>query len=307
VWLLALAAWLVAGRESASVQVLLLATAVAASAGFLVLAWRARPRQPDGRAFARLIEDHVPGLDDRLATAVDILDDPQPGSLADLLLADTARRVDRSDVDLVIPPAAVRRTAIQAAAALALLAVIGFAARGPAGAAARAALLWIAPERLAVTVTPGDARVPPDTALTIQAETSATSRGLIPELVVRMDDAARSTPMQAIGPDRFAVTFESVPRSFVYQVRVAGRDTTEYTVTRLEPPRIGRLDLHYTCPAFANLAPRTESGTGDIYAPEGTTVTDTVVPQTVTAPVDRAWITMCDGTEVPFERDGDVF
>ncbi|HEX7086702.1 MAG TPA: hypothetical protein VF198_10085 [Vicinamibacterales bacterium] len=307
VWALALVAWLVAGRESASVQVLLLATAAAASAGFLVLAWRARPRQPDARAFARLIEDHVPGLDDRLATAVDVLDDPQAGSLADLLLADTARRVDRADVDLVIPPATLGRTALQAAAALALLAVVGVAARGPAGAAARATLLWIAPERLAVTVTPGDARVPPDTALTIQAETGATARGLVPELVVRMDDAARSTPMQAVGADRFAVTFERVPRSFVYQVRVAGRDTQEYTVTRLEPPRIGRLDLHYTYPSFANLAPRTETGSGDIYAPEGTTVTVTVVPQTVTAPVERAWITMRDGAEIPLERDGDVF
>ncbi|HEY8536403.1 MAG TPA: hypothetical protein VIL25_08130, partial [Vicinamibacterales bacterium] len=307
VWGLALVAWLVAGRESAAAQVLLLVTAAAASIAFLVLAWRARPRQPDARAFARLIEDHVPGLDDRLATAVDVLDNPEANGLAGLLLADTARRIDRADLDLVIAPAALRRAAMQAGAAVVLLLIAGVAVRGPAGAATRAALLWLAPERFAVTVTPGDARVPPDTPLTIEAETSSTARGLIPELVVRMDEAARSTPMQATGADRFAVTFERVPRSFVYQVRIAGRATQEYTVTRLEAPRIDRIDLHYAYPSFANLAPRSESGTGDIYAPEGTVLTVTVVPKTVTAPVERAWITMRDGTEVPLERDGDVF
>src|SRR5690606_36892511 len=72
-------------------------------------------------------------------------------------------------------------------------------------------------------------------------------------------------------------------------------------------PRVERLDLHYSYPAFTRMAPRDETGGGDIYAPEGTRVSVTVVPTTTTAPVERAWIAMRDGTEVPLARDGDVF
>src|SRR5690606_24658257 len=119
-----------------------------------------------------------------------------------------------------------------------LLAVM-IAASGPAASSGRAALLWLSPERLVLDVEPGDARVRPGEALMIHATTSAASRGLVPELIVRMQDASRATRMRNAGPDRYTVGFESVPRSFAYQVRVAGRTSREYQVTLLEPPRIG--------------------------------------------------------------------
>ncbi len=310
VWAAVLVAWLIAARESTAAQVLLVGVAIFASIGCLVLAWRQRAAVPTPQQFARLIEDRVPGLDDRLATTVDLFaapDEARGAALSAMLVADTARRIERSDVDLVISPETLRRAALQAGGAVLLLLVVMLAARGPAANSGRAALLWLSPERLVLDVAPGDARVPPGKALTIRATTSAASRGLVPELVVRMQEASRTTRMRNAGPDRFAVGFESVPRSFAYQVRVAGRTSREYQVTLLEPPRVGRIDLAYAYPAFTRMAPRTERDGGDIYAPDGTKVAVTVVPKTTTAAVETAWLVLRDGREVPLQRSGEVF
>ena len=79
--------------------------------------------------------------------------------------------------------------------------------------------LWAFPERLALEVSPGDARVPPGVAFTVRATTSEAARGLVPDITVRMQDATRTARMKAQPDGAFAFGFESVPRSFAYQVK----------------------------------------------------------------------------------------
>lgn len=315
VWLTALLAWLATARESSSVQALLVGVAACASIACPVIAWWRRPGRPTRQQIARLVEDRVPGLDDRLVTASEVLakEDgrPEPAeprtSIAAMLLADTARRLSSDDADMVISSASLRGAALRCGLAVGLAVALLIAAREPVARTSRAALLWLSPDRLVLTVEPGDARVRPGEPFVVRARTSAASRGLVPELTVRMQDATRTTRMKPQGTEQYSFGFESVPRSFVYRVAVAGRASREFQVTLLEPPRIGRIDLAYAYPAFTKQPPRTEADGGDIYAPEGTAVTVRVTPRTTTAPVTQAALVMRDGREVLLHSSGDAF
>ncbi len=310
IWVAAVGAWFLVARESTSAQTLLVAAALSASVAAAVLAWRRQGPRPTRARLARLAEDRLSGLDDRLATAVDVLErnsQAADGPIAQLLLDDTARRVSQDDLEVVVPSAALRGATYRAAAAIGALAVLAFVAREPVGRAGRAVRLWAFPERLALEVSPGDARVKPGAAFTVRATTSEVARGLVPDIIVRMQDATRTAQMKAQPDGTFAFGFESVPRSFAYHVQVAGHASREFQVTLLETPRIGRIDLSYTYPSFANMAPRTESDGGDIYAPEGSQVTFRVTPKTTTAPIDSAAIVLRNGQEVPLAPDGAQF
>lgn len=310
IWVAALGVWFLAARESTATQTLLVAVALTASAVAMVLAWRHQGPRPTRAALARLAEDRLVGLDDRLVTAVDVLDrrsHAADGALTQLLLDDAARRVGLDEVELVVPQSAVRGAAYRAVAAVAVLLLIAFVAREPVGRASRAVRLWAFPERLALEVTPGHARVRPGVAFAVRATTAEAARGLGPEITVRMQDAARTARMKGQADGSFTFGFESVPRSFAYHVQVAGQRSDEFQVTLLEPPRIARIDLSYVYPAFARMAPRTESDGGDIYAPEGSRVTLRVTPKTVTAPIVSAALVLRDGKEVPLVADGAQF
>ncbi len=310
IWVAAFGAWFLVARESTAAQTMLVVAALAASVAAAVLAWRQQGRPPTRARLARLAEDRLSGLDDRLATAVDVLErQPQvaDGPLTQLLLDDTARRVTEDDLELVVPSAALRGATYRAAAAVGVLAILAFVAREPVGRAGRAVRLWAFPERLALEVSPGDARVRPGVAFTVRATTSEVARGLVPDITVRMQDASRTARMKAQPDGTFAFGFESVPRSFAYHVQVAGHASREFQVKLLQAPRIGRIDLSFTYPSFANMAPRTESDGGDIYAPEGSRVTMRVTPKTTTAPVATAAIVLRDGREVPLVADGAQF
>jgi hypothetical protein len=310
IWGAALSVWFLVARESTVAQTLLVAAALAASLAAAVLAWHQQGQPPTRTRLARLAEDRLFGLDDRLATAVDVLerqsarvDEP----LTQLLLDDTARRVTQDDVELVVSSATLRGAAYRAAAAVAVLVAIAVVAREPVGRAGRAVRLWAFPARLALEVIPGDARVGPGAAFTVRATTSETARGLVPEITVRMHDATRTARMKAQPDGAFAFGFESVPRSFAYHVQVAGHASREFQVTLLEPPRIGRIDLSYSYPSFANMAARTETDGGDIYAPQGSRVTVRVTPKTTTAAIATAAIVLRNGEEIPLTAEGAQF
>lgn len=302
-WLAALLAWWLMGRISGLAQTVLVGVTAVVTLAWAIWMSLRRPATPGGPALARLVEDRYPGLEDRLATAVELLESRRGGRaerpLDGALLADAANRLEGLDQDHIVSSAAIRKArwhAIGAGAAALAVAAIWYI---PARQAVQAAWLYLSPDRLVLEVEPGDARVPPDTPFSVRVRSTAAEGGLVPELIVRMGEASRTTRMRKEGADRFVSSFESVPASFTYQVAVAGRRTREYTVTLLEPPRVERIDLTYEYPRFTKLPPRTERDSGDIYAPEDTVVTFSVHPRTVTAPVVEAEIAMENGEKVP--------
>ena len=132
--------------------------ALALAAGALVWGlWPAREIPSDARV-ARFIEETEPSLDDRLASAVDLA--AKPGgearpALAVPMVADAARRVSSIDPAAVVPGRTLQRAGFQAAAAVLLLAAIGFFGRDTARRSFDAVSLALFPSRVALEVIPG--------------------------------------------------------------------------------------------------------------------------------------------------------
>src|SRR5262245_60242981 len=99
------------------------------------VAWGLWPmrRRPTDAQVARFIEEREPALDDRLASAVDFMRAEHRGGdvsrLAEPMVADAARRASDVDPSSILPGETLRRRGLQAAAALAVLAVVLFAGR----------------------------------------------------------------------------------------------------------------------------------------------------------------------------------
>jgi len=307
-WLAGITLWWLVGRTSLDQESLVIAAVALATVGLVAAVRWFLPKPPARTDVARLVEERVPELDDRLATAADVLERGGPDAttpVARALFDDTARALGSVSANDIIAPALVRRAWWQAAAALAVLVATGAVLFEPASRAARAAWLFAAPGSLAFRVEPGNVRVRPGTPLTIRVEASASVGSLVPDLEARIGDASRREHMAPEGNNRFAATFKTVPASFTYHVQLAGRRSADYQVTLLEPPQVARIDLAYDFPAFTRLPGRSETDGGDIYAPEGTRVHLVVHPRRTTAPIVSAGLAMRTGKMLPLSRAAD--
>ncbi len=248
--------------------------------------WPARESPSDARV-ARFIEETHPSLDDRLASAVDLAASPERGArtaLAAPMMADAARRASSIDPAAVVPGPTMRRAGFRAAAAVLLLAAIGFVGRENARRSFDAVSLALFPSRVALEVVPGNARIQAGSPLTIEARLLG-NRAPVVAQVLRAEGAAalaaasgdagvawRTTEMTTNPSGAFTLGVGEVSASFKYRV-VAGAVTSPlYEVTVVRAPRVIRIDLEHLYPPGAGLAPHIEEDAGDIYAPAGTDV-----------------------------------
>jgi hypothetical protein len=307
IWAVAIAIWFLAARASLAREAWLVASVVALTAGVAVLAWRRRPQPPADVVLARLAEERIPTLEDRLVTAAGIVrgDTETSPAIRIALLADTAARLDEVAPDVVIPDARIRRSAWQAAAVAAVLLVTGTTLTGPALRTAQAAWVFASPTALAFHVEPGNVRIRPNTPLVIRVDASSAIGDLVPSLVARVGDATREERMTRQGASRFTATFSTVPTSFSYHIALAGRTSPDFAVTLLQQPRVARIDLSYEFPGYTKLPPRSETDGGDVYAPEGTRVHMVVHPREATAHVASAELALGGDKRIPLTATSD--
>jgi hypothetical protein len=243
---------------------------------------RMRPRPAD-RQVARFIEERAaalpgaPPMDDALVSAVDVSDAPPDSALAGfvpLIVAAAVRRLQALSPDGVVPSAAIRKAALQAAGGAVALGAALWVAMPGAMRALDTARVQFFPGWISVDVAPGDVRVPAGSPVQIRATVrggQTTLERFPPELTVSAggeQQTVRMTPRDG----GFEFAFESVDRTFAYRVTAGAARSAEYTVTALLPPRVERIDVRYAYPSFTGLAERTEEDGGDIYAPAGTRV-----------------------------------
>ena len=272
---------LVAPAGGALLLLASVSTLLSVAAAWMV-ARRVEPR-PDDTRVARFIEERAGELpdhrsmDDAVVSAVQAMKldaGAARAPFAALVIGSAARKLEGLDAAALVPSTSVRRAAAVAAAGGALLLItiaIGMPALRDALETARLRLL---PNSVSVEVLPGDARVVAGRPLTIRARLLSGGGPLsraVPKLVVSAGSEERTVDMQR-GGEMFEFPFESVDRTFKYKVTAGGVASKEYTVTAMFPPRVKRIDVHYTYPSFSALAPRIEEDGGDIYAPAGTQV-----------------------------------
>ena len=246
--------------------------AAAGAAGWALLPLRARPSDAQ---VARFVEERVPSLDDRLATAVDLMatrKDETRRVLAEPLVTDAARKADAVDLDHVVASVQVNRGRLQAALAAGVLFVVLLFARGPARQSLDAASLAFFPARVTLEVTPGDARVKAGTALAVNARLAGNTAPVAARLDVEKGSSWLSSAMSPDPSGHFRATIPAAVSDFRYRVVAGALTSAIYRVTVVSPPRVARIDVDYIYPASLGLAPRTEIDGGDVYAPAGTTV-----------------------------------
>jgi hypothetical protein len=251
------------------------ATALLSAAGVVVWAMLPlRERLSDLRV-ARFVEERVPSLDDRLATAVDVVSSGKYESmrvLAGPLVMDAARRAGAVDVDEVVAAAQVRRSGLQAAGAGVVLLVVLFMAKAPARQSLDAASLALFPARVTLDVAPGDTRVKEGATLTIEARLRGNSAPVATRLEIDSGSARRTSEMSSDGSGRFRSQVSGIAAEFRYRVVAGAVTSPTYHVGVSSPPRVSRIDVEYAYPAALGLPARTERDAGDIYAPAGTGV-----------------------------------
>jgi hypothetical protein len=274
---LSLAAASVASLAARSPLALAAIAAAALLSAAAAVVWAVLPlrERPSDLRVARFVEERVPSLDDRLATAVDVVSSAKYESMrmfAEPLVADAARRADAVDVDEVVAAAQVRRSGLQAAAAAVVLLVVLFMAKEPARQSLDAATLALFPARVRLDVVPGDTRVKAGATLTIEARLAGNSAPVVARLEIEKGSTWRTSEMSSDAAGRFRSQLPGLAADFRYRV-VAGAITSPiYHVGVSSPPRVSRIDIDYMYPAARGLPARTERDAGDIYAPAGTDV-----------------------------------
>jgi hypothetical protein len=296
-----------ASRFTEGAPVALAIIGVLAAAGILTVAWwgiQPLRQAPDDRRVARFIEERAPSLEDRLVSAVDVATQPAalvaPPGLTTAMIADAARRLESVDVDEIIPAEVVRRSAFQAVAAALAASLVLFSSRHVARQAIDAASLTLFPARVALEVTPGSQRVKAGTALVIEARLVGNSAPVSAQLQVANGEDWRAAAMATDQPGSFSTAMDAVWASFKYRVVAGAVVSPTYEITVVRPPRVARIDVDYTYPSALNLPPRSETDSGDIYAPAGTEVRLHV---TTDRPAAKGEMSLASGRPVPLTEN----
>ncbi len=242
---------------------------------FLILPLRA---QPGLAQVARFLEEQHPELEDRLATAVEF--------------GDSRKAVDQSWLDRMIRDAIVHTSGMNFSEHLQLQFARGWQVLAVAAAVAFVfALLnysksfqsrvvsYIEKSREApppvesLQLAPGDAKVARGGTVEINA---VSPRLDLAEatlyLETRRDSWQPNTMSLATQPGHFTHKIFDIRDTVRYYARAGDELSPIYTIIPLDAPEVRGFRMTYRYPAGMGLSPKSESGSGDIYVPAGTTV-----------------------------------
>ena len=236
----------------------------------------------DEAAVLRRTGQDFPGVDDRLATFLDLADGHAVGGdrLRDAALADLGREVEAIPFERVRAFETVRETARWAVAPLALLAALVAVWPGPMTAAATRLMApgvyFAPPAPFRLAVTPGDAEVTRGADLAITASTTGAQLPLAATLEYgRADERATETVALAAGADgAFAHTLDAVRADLRYRIEADGVRSPWFAVRVVDRPLVRGLRLRVTPPGYSGRASRLlPEGVGDVTGLVGSTVT----------------------------------
>lgn len=283
--------------------------AVAVVAG-LLLAWRALSRPADG-ALAVEIERRAPGrFSNLLVTAVDALDGriPQEYGWAPELV-EACRNQALAKASMIDIPAltpwdrAVRLTAAAGALACVWGAVLVYQGERVRDLLAYRYLVLLMPGiagTIKLDVTPGDEMVLEGSRFEVMLNVSGRELASDdnPVLKRRVDGAPRDevVPLAKAGRAQWMAMFPSVTKGFTYHVEAGPFESARFRVKVVPPPRIAKLTLKYTYPAYTALPEHVqERPPYDVSGPVGTQV---AVQVEATKPLKGARLTVPGSAEL---------
>ncbi|MEI6243696.1 MAG: DUF4175 family protein, partial [Acidobacteriota bacterium] len=287
----------------------------------LVAVWLFRPlrRSVTDDQVALYIEEQDPSLKEELISAVEMSSEsaragkPEVSqALLDRVVKDAIAKVRALDNGKSIGREVVRRLALALGGGLVaatLLMVFGpeFLRNGVS------ALLIITRDAEAaapfhINVEPGDAKVPRGSDQTIKAKLSGFTSSDV-QLFYRSDDSKEfeTLPLaQTPSGDAFTGILFDLAKPVSYFVKSGGVTSPTYTMTLVDLPAVGEMELEYVFPAYTGLPNQIVKAGGDVAALRGTEVrlkiTPTMASPGGTVAVDpagtSALATQADGTLV---------
>jgi hypothetical protein len=272
----------------------------------LVLHFCVRPlrRQVDDARVALYLEEHEPGLNSVMLSAVDARTAPDrelSPALVERLVEnalDACAQIEYGD--------RVERDKLRLGGfrlGIALLVIIGLMLWPPGflrSGAPALLQLWasasaVSPYR--IELAPGDIEIARGDDQLI-AVSIAGFDGADVLLYTSVDGAAswRQTPMPAVGADgRYEVYLFDLQQDTDYYVTGAGRQSPTHRLAVADIPAIESIGLRYHFPAYTMLPPATSEGSGDIAALRGTRV-EVLIEPTITIPGGA--LQLADGQQI---------
>jgi hypothetical protein len=270
-------------------------------------------RISDGR-LARLIEEHTPGTDDRLVSAVEFTHERNKGispAILNHLHADANSVAESLNLGNVIKQS--RLLAYGSAALLSLLVFAAVLKWGPREISEGVARL-VAPTTLAastnamsIKVRPGTARVPKSS----DQDILATLVNFDSQNVTIFSRAAGSKndwqgqimePAKARSDFRFSIF--NIQDSIEYFVESNNVRSDVFKLTVVDLPYVKQLDLVLNFPSFTHLPSKTIEDGGDVAAIKGTVAT---VTAHVTGKVRAARMVLADGRKIEMKPSDAVY
>lgn len=261
----------------------------AAYLAIVVVEWRSCLRllvsAPTPETLARLVEHAEPKLREDLLSAVE-LGRAQSGSVFDseqfraLVQSDVAARMEKLDMDQLLPAQLLRRY-VFIAAAIGVVCVVAFALTGfQFGTLMMRALLPMANfarvSKVQVKIVepaPAEMRVPQGDTLPLIVELSGQRANKAFLETFTPNGGREIVPMSPVGPDRFTATIQVGRENVHYRVRAGDALTKKYQLEAVARPAVVEFQKSYVYPAYAKLEPKviTEEN-GDLAGLEGSEV-----------------------------------
>lgn len=280
-------------------RILLLATSIGVLAAVVVLGvFKPLLRGYTNEQVARYVEERLPELNNALINSVQLASDEHvvSGLLTERAIAESARNVSHFNLaDAVEYRPFYRRGSI--AVGLAVLLTI-FSLLLP-GRLTNALTRVLRPTDASVAVvggvgkievSPGDAEVGLGEPFEVHVRVTNSSGGKLPEGHIEWYPRTEAgekcvEPLAPITADSFSYSMKAVEAGFRYCVRVGDSRSGMFTVTVIDKPFVENVDLTYQYPPYTGLETKVEtaSRTGNIEAPEGTSVRLRVHPSRTVA------------------------
>ncbi|MDR3401500.1 MAG: hypothetical protein P4L99_03290 [Chthoniobacter sp.] len=247
--------------------------------------WRLLLRAPGSRQLARLIEHAEPKLREDLLSAVE-LGDEGAGQVFDseqfraLVQSDVAARVEKLDMEQLLPTKLLRRYAF-IAAGIGVACIVAFALTGfQFGTLMMRALLPMANfarvSKVKVRIvepSPAEMRVAQGDTLPLIIELSGQSANKATLETFTPSGGREVVPMTPLARDRFSATIQVGRENVFYRVRAGDALTKKYQLEAVARPAVVEFQKAYTYPSYAKLEPKTVTEeNGDLSALEGSQV-----------------------------------
>ena len=257
----------------------------------------------DDQQIALYIEERIPGLEDRLNSAIEVEKGrhQEDGEVIEKLLDDASKQVRLIPITTVVDRKRERILTYVAAGVLLLFLVFGYNASDEILGALSGAQLTLAatPEQPYMSIEPGDVEIEKgESQEIIVSLRDETERDVWLHYKIGESEWIKESMSKGLGRPLFLYEFLNLQEPLQYFVLHDEVQSETFQVSLYEFPSVSQIHLRYTYPEYTGVPVRTETS-GDIRGLKGSTVSITI---TTSGNVETAEMVFEDGSRLPMNN-----